>query len=797
MTRKINEYSEQIPDSREQRAAKSPEQEAQDKRGEMVDLLKSMSNALDALVYYATPSRGIAAPGIEKSVGSSLTQLGGMSETQIKGSELKQIVQEEFAKLVEGPITAKISADSSGRPRINAVSKAKKMARRGIGTALMGAPYLAADKAWDIGYNKLGKATGLGANPEYGFGDLMSNLGAEETPATPEEIAARKAALTPNVRTGMVKELPGQARSVAYEHRLKQIVQEELSKLLNEQGNPAYLSTPRNPVDRDGDGYPDHYDTRGQGVTFPGDGSGKYNPKKAMRAQSRKYKDIPLPPASVTPNEENPLFVTNTPAAQTGPVIPAPDSGDTPTAPPIEQPASNSADQGPIEALYRQQLALDIADPNWGAYLKSKQEQESGADGVTAENERTGAYGLFQIIPDNWSGKGWKTNSGVSAMTPQERQKIGKSTWPEEAALAYGLPIDALSDPKDRRNQYLVSRHKMQEYYDEYSQYKPEDSPTGGIFTDIAAAWYSGPGHLPRAHRAKQAQNAGEEPSARDLRALKWLGKMGTGMRKTKKNPKGEPWVGQYVDDVRTRMNASGGNSSGYASNSMLVPDHEATMEEQPMYVGGQEPPRMIHVPGRGYVAVDDLADEREAEEIQFQPIAANIEGTDFADPEAYAPMDQQEIDQLVALGMLDDEASGAPDTAAVDANYGGGTPDRPPVQYDIGPSAEPTQTLGHDHIQKPIEPAEYVGTPPPPSAPEMDADTQDALARTSDTGTGDRRSAGGWCAEGEIQIQGQCINISQLLGGLAENKQNLKELVKEEIKQLIISKSLDLKGNK
>ena len=75
-----------------------------------------------------------------------------------------------------------------------------------------------------------------------------------------------------------------------------------------------------------------------------------------------------------------------------------------------------------------------------------------------------------------------------------------------------------------------------------------------------------------------------------------------------------------------------------------------------------------------------------------------------------------------------------------------------------------------------------------------MDADTQDALARTPDTGT--RRSTGGWCAEGEIQIQGQCVNISQMLSGLAENKQNLKELVKEEIKQLIISKSLDLKGN-
>ena len=437
-------------------------------------------------------------------------------------------------------------------------------------------------------------------------------------------------------------------------------------------------------------------------------------------------------------------------------------------------------------------MALDTADPNWEAYLNSKQEQESGgySDPTKAKNRRTKAYGLFQIIPDNWSGKGWKTNSGVSAMTPQERQKIGKSTWPEQAALAYGLPIDALSDPDDRRNQYLVSRHKMQEYYDEYSQYKPEDSPTGGVFTDIAAAWYSGPGHLPKAHRAKQAQNAGKEPSARDLRALKWLGKMGKGMRPTEDNPEGEPWVGQYVDDVRVRMNASGGSSSGYASNSMLVPDHEAIVADQPMYMGGEEPPRMIHVPGRGFVAVDDLQDEKEAEEIQFQPIAANIEGTDFENPADYSPMDQQEIDQLVALGVLDDEAS---DTTTVDANDADGAP----VQYDTGPPAETTQALEYDPVQKPIEPTEYVGTPPPPPSSERDADTQDALARTSDTGTGDRRSTGGWCAEGEIQIQGQCVNIAQMLSGLSENKQNLKELVKEEIKQLIISKSLDLKGNK
>lgn len=90
---KLNEYSDDPVHT-------SPRDEEQDHRKEMISLLKSMSNALDALVYYATPSRGPAKPGIEKSLGSSLTQLTGLGEaTEIKGSELKQIVQEEFENL--------------------------------------------------------------------------------------------------------------------------------------------------------------------------------------------------------------------------------------------------------------------------------------------------------------------------------------------------------------------------------------------------------------------------------------------------------------------------------------------------------------------------------------------------------------------------------------------------------------------------------------------------------------------------------------------------------------------------
>lgn len=98
MSKKINEYSEEV---RERSPAKTPEETMETRVEEAIDLLKSMSNALDALVYYATPSRSPGTAGLEKSIGSSLTQLGsGLSENQIKGSELKQIVAEELANMM-------------------------------------------------------------------------------------------------------------------------------------------------------------------------------------------------------------------------------------------------------------------------------------------------------------------------------------------------------------------------------------------------------------------------------------------------------------------------------------------------------------------------------------------------------------------------------------------------------------------------------------------------------------------------------------------------------------------------
>lgn len=74
---------------------------------------------------------------------------------------------------------------------------------------------------------------------------------------------------------------------------------------------------------------------------------------------------------------------------------------------------------------------------------------ESGGD-PNVVNSDSGAHGKYQIMPENWP------------------------SWAAEA----GLPSNA---PKTERNQDIVARHKIQQYYNQY-----------GNWGDVAAAWYSG-----------------------------------------------------------------------------------------------------------------------------------------------------------------------------------------------------------------------------------------------------------------------------------------------------------------
>lgn len=115
------------------------------------------------------------------------------------------------------------------------------------------------------------------------------------------------------------------------------------------------------------------------------------------------------------------------------------------------------------------------------AFMSAIMGQESGGN-YDARNVDSGAAGAFQIMPENWPA--WAENAGLSADAPMT---------PE--------------------NQNYVARQKMQEYYNQF-----------GNWRDVAIAWYAGP----------EAVNWSEE---------------------AKNRPQdGYPSVNEYADSVLARM---------------------------------------------------------------------------------------------------------------------------------------------------------------------------------------------------------------------------------------------------
>ena len=105
------------------------------------------------------------------------------------------------------------------------------------------------------------------------------------------------------------------------------------------------------------------------------------------------------------------------------------------------------------------------------AFINAIAGQESGGS-YNAENSDTGAYGKYQIVPENWP------------------------AWAEEA----GIGADA---PRTPENQEIVARFKLGQYYDKYGA------------RGAAIAWYGGEGALNYSDEAlnrKQGDN-GEYPS--------------------------------------------------------------------------------------------------------------------------------------------------------------------------------------------------------------------------------------------------------------------------------------------
>jgi hypothetical protein len=109
---------------------------------------------------------------------------------------------------------------------------------------------------------------------------------------------------------------------------------------------------------------------------------------------------------------------------------------------------------------YEQDLANFQATPATGGapgmedidiFMQAISGLESGGN-YQAENERTGAYGRFQIMPSNWA------------------------PWAARAGLGPGAP-------RTPENQEIVAKRIMMDYYAQF-----------GNWRDVAVAWFAGPG---------------------------------------------------------------------------------------------------------------------------------------------------------------------------------------------------------------------------------------------------------------------------------------------------------------
>ncbi len=122
-----------------------------------------------------------------------------------------------------------------------------------------------------------------------------------------------------------------------------------------------------------------------------------------------------------------------------------------------------------------------FTDVNFEGFVSALVGQESGGN-YDAKNERTGAYGAFQIMPGNWP------------------------SWSKEYLASTGQSANQSLAPTPQ-NQDAVARHKLKQYYDRY-----------GNWQDVASMWYSGKpfSQVVSEGWADRRQGDGSEPSVRE-----------------------------------------------------------------------------------------------------------------------------------------------------------------------------------------------------------------------------------------------------------------------------------------
>lgn len=142
-------------------------------------------------------------------------------------------------------------------------------------------------------------------------------------------------------------------------------------------------------------------------------------------------------------------------------------------------------------------------------------QESSGRPQVT--NPESGAHGLFQIMPQNWSG------------------------WAREAGLGPNAP-------KTPENQTQVAKNKMQQYYDQF-----------GSWDAVAVAWFAGPG---RARRYVNGDTSVLNLSDGNATVGEYIEKMRAGMSGGGTTPRRGPMTQQAIAAGEV-PDVSGGETTG------------------------------------------------------------------------------------------------------------------------------------------------------------------------------------------------------------------------------------------
>lgn len=148
----------------------------------------------------------------------------------------------------------------------------------------------------------------------------------------------------------------------------------------------------------------------------------------------------------------------------------------------VKRGEKNQTDNAKATKELEKKFTAPFSDANFDAFASALVGQESGGD-TNARNARTGAYGAFQIMPENWE------------------------PWSQEYLAATGQNPNQSLDPSNPENQRGIARFKMQQYYQKY-----------GNWADVASMWYSGRPFYQVVQEgwADEKQGNGDEPSVRE-----------------------------------------------------------------------------------------------------------------------------------------------------------------------------------------------------------------------------------------------------------------------------------------